>query len=447
MKKSSKKNSFLINLIVVLFTILMIFLIYYKITNDKNKTVDVYQEMFDKVDKNESVKVSKYIVYGTHFNIEGSISIPKITEISVDKSDLIIKSLKGDQVVFESNSSYLDGILSFSSINELNSGLNLESLETGDYYLFLRVTFSNGDTKYYSFINDTKYENINYYTITKENKNNKVVIDFDKYNDIPCMKINVKQTNELPEDVYDIVIDPGHGGADDGFKNGTNKESDIVLNCAKKLKSQLEEKGLKVLLTRNGTETSSEFNDLTIYNENGRVTIANKSHAKILISLHLDGTKSISGGVQVNAPSNCKLDLAKSIADNIVKYTNTSYSKANSNKRDEGVYVHSFNNAEILLFKQSAKSKGFEPYDITTNTPFLYMIREIGGICTNAFVDGRNTSYAANEYYDSNIGIEGYIIDLGYINVQKDLKNILNNKDSYMQAICNSISNFYGIEN
>ena len=70
------------------------------------------------------------------------------------------------------------------------------------------------------------------------------------------------------------------------------------------------------------------------------------------------------------------------------------------------------------------------------------MIREVGGIATNAFVDGRNTSYGKNKYFDSNIGIEAYILELGYIKVEKDLNNIVNNEDLYVQAIANAIENY-----
>ena len=70
------------------------------------------------------------------------------------------------------------------------------------------------------------------------------------------MNINVEDT-KLPKDVYDIVIDPGHGGKDGGAvttHNGeTYAEKDITLDYGKDLKKALEELGLKVKLTRDGT--------------------------------------------------------------------------------------------------------------------------------------------------------------------------------------------------
>ena len=61
-------------------------------------------------------------------------------------------------------------------------------------------------------------------------------------------------------------------------------------------------------------------------------------------------------------------------------------------------------------------------------------------------MDGTNKAYGANEYRNSNVGIEGYLVELGYINVDEDLDNILENADLYAQAITNSITNFYGIK-
>ena len=74
---------------------------------------------------------------------------------------------------------------------------------------------------------------------------------------------------------------------------------------------------------------------------------------------------------------------------------------------------------------------------------YLFMLRETGGIATNAYVDGRNPYFSANKYYNSNVGIESYLIELGYMNVNEDLYNIVNNDDSYMDAIAESIKTFY----
>ena len=447
-KKSKSNNNLRIKFVVILFIILMFFLVYTKYKNDNDQTLLASAKtsvLFDSVKTNVSVDVTKFIVYGTHLNIEGNVSLPQISGINIDNVDIVLKNIDNEEVIIDSEYTYSDNLLSFSTIENLNTGIDLENLSTCKYYIFLKTTFSNNEINYYSLSNNTEYNDITYYTLTKNTSNNKIDVYFDKYNSTSYMCINVSKAKELPENVYDVVIDPGHGGSDSGAKSDGYYESNIVLDCAFKLKSKLEDLGLKVLLTRNGSEGETQDMVYNIYDDDGRVTISNESNAKILLSLHMNSNSQNvkEGGVEVYAPGICDLTFAKSLADNIVKSANTSYSKLNIYKKFDGVYVHNFNNAEILAFKTKAENDGYEPYNLTNDTPYLYMIREIGGICTNAFVDGRNSSYSANKYVNSNVGIEGYLIELGYMIIDKDLKNILLNSDDYMQGIANSIESFY----
>ena len=108
-------------------------------------------------------------------------------------------------------------------------------------------------------------------------------------------------------------------------------------------------------------------------------------------------------------------------------------------KKENGVYVRTYTESQIADSANDAKRKGYEPYNITENTPYLYMIRETGGIATGAYVDGRNKSYGKNLYWDSNIGLEAYLIELGYINHKADLQNMLNNKEGYVKGIVEAI--------
>ena len=63
------------------------------------------------------------------------------------------------------------------------------------------------------------------------------------------------------------------------------------------------------------------------------------------------------------------------------------------------------------------------------------MIREVGGIATHAYVDGSNTKYDANPYYNSNNTAESYLLELGYIDNVKELKNIIDNPNDYARGI------------
>ncbi|RLA76817.1 MAG: N-acetylmuramoyl-L-alanine amidase, partial [Epsilonproteobacteria bacterium] len=82
-----------------------------------------------------------------------------------------------------------------------------------------------------------------------------------------------------------IVIDAGHGGHDSGASYGGKNEKDLVLQIAKKLKSELRSEGYRVHLTRE----SDRFLKL-----GERTRIADKKDAKVFISIHANaiGNKS-----------------------------------------------------------------------------------------------------------------------------------------------------------
>lgn len=78
-----------------------------------------------------------------------------------------------------------------------------------------------------------------------------------------------------------IVIDPGHGGDDEGFKGDFLQllEKDIVLDISLKLKMKLEQLGAKVFLTRDKDEKVLATT---------RVEKTNEINPDFFISIHLD---------------------------------------------------------------------------------------------------------------------------------------------------------------
>ena len=79
-----------------------------------------------------------------------------------------------------------------------------------------------------------------------------------------------------------ITIDAGHGGIDPGAINLGKKEKDITLIAAKELKRMLEQKDIKVFLTRE----DDKFISLR-----KRRNIAKKNNSDLFISLHVDSLK------------------------------------------------------------------------------------------------------------------------------------------------------------
>lgn len=83
--------------------------------------------------------------------------------------------------------------------------------------------------------------------------------------------------------VRTIVLDPGHGGEEEGAKGpGGALEKDVVLAVARQLRGALEARlGVRVLLTRDADQTVPH---------DDRAALANNNHADLFISLHANAS-------------------------------------------------------------------------------------------------------------------------------------------------------------
>lgn len=448
-KKGIKKSVVFFGMVVILAIVLYNF-----VFNSKETVADDFDN-YNVLDtlQSENVEISKYTVYGTHLNIEGTL------EKTIDKN--IVKSITlvlldesgNEQANYNIDYSIDDNKINFSTAKKINEGIDLESIKVGQYIFVLKIVYNNTNVEagsekspeYYSLKNSTTYGDLEYYTITKSGKNNKIDIGFDKHiNDdsitINYMDISVVQTT-LPNNIYDIVIDPGHGGNDSGAVKDDYYESNIVLDYSLKLKKSLESLGLKVKLTRE----KDLYTDA--YGDEGRAVIPNIVKSKYVFSVHLNSSEipMTTGGVEVYSPTNANLDFAQLLADNIVKMANTTYSPNSVDYVSDGVYVRNFTTSDIAESNADAKALGHAKYNISTATPYLFMIRETGGISTGAYIDGRNSKYDKNEYWNSNMGVEGYLLELGYMTCKSDLQNLLNNEEKYIEAITKSMKDYLGL--
>lgn len=403
--------------------------------NAKMAEVNIYNKI-----QTRSAELTNFYTYGKAFNITGKIS--NISKDNLENVKIVITDGLDYEQSYTLNYNFEDAYLVFSSDNEINNGIILDNLSDGKYYILLKLTLNNSiEPRYYSFSNSSTYNSLDYYTITKENSNKKAEISFsDKtYNgkEYKLSSIEIEETI-LPENIYDIVIDAGHGGSDVGEKVSSITEADLTLEYAKLLKENLEANGYKVKLTRDDNNTGT-YTYTNMYDSNGRISIACSSKAKLMISFHVNNGYDNFNGFEIYAPCKSNLNFAGEMADKIKNSSSILFSNNTSFKKRDGVYVRNFTNNVIKDFESTAKKKGYEPYNITTDTPYLYTIREVGGIATGAYVDGRNKDYSKNEYYNSNHGIECYQIELGYI--KKDLEIIQNEKQNYISAITEAICN------
>jgi len=413
--------------------ILFILLFVIGCTNIKiqeKKFEDKYSSLLSITENDISVDINEYSIYGKHFNLKGKF--------------LDIKNFEDVKIVLKSQIEELEYDIylnndAFMTNEYINRGILLENIPIGNYLVLLKIN-NNGEIKYYNLINKTKYNDLVYYTITKNNKNNKIVIDYDRQDEKEYMFLEVTET-KLPENIYDIIIDPGHGGNDSGAINGKYREDEINLEYGLMIRDALTDLGLKVKLTRDDDIS------LKVYGHESRTAIPYEAKAKLMLSIHLNSSNTYtgSGGVEVYTATGDDPYFAKSISDNIVENTSTVYSSNSYNRIEKGVYVRVYSKEDIDGLIEEAQEEKWEPYDIDDSTTYYYFIRETGGIITKAFADGRNPKYEKNPYYDANYGVEAYLLELGYISNSKNLKILLNEKNKYVKAITTSVKDY--IEN
>jgi len=82
---------------------------------------------------------------------------------------------------------------------------------------------------------------------------------------------------------FSVVIDPGHGGSDSGAVGIDGlKETDVVLDVSKIVAKLLQEKGIRVTMTRN-KEVEVDLSP--------RVILANKTNSDIFVSIHANASR------------------------------------------------------------------------------------------------------------------------------------------------------------
>ncbi len=409
--------------LIILFILLLAFGGYYIYTTKINVGIPKLDVEEEKID------IDKLFIYGTYLNLSGSL---------VQDKDLKLVLYNGEFMEYPIN--IKDNY--FNLADEINRGLFLEDIPIGKYYLFLRsrqVDENGNDVyKYYVLNNTTSYKETTYYTFS--NVGNKILITSDEeYN-----TLTFDVTKNTDNDIYDVVIDPGHGGKDGGANKGEYKEADFTMKYATDLKQKFEKAGMKVKLTHEDGELPND-EKMPDYGKHGRAVIGHEVNAKFVLSIHLNSNAYSSvHGLELYTPANINYDFAKDVVKNIIYSMDINYSSNRTNKVFDGIYTRKFTEKEIESATEDAKENEKEPYDITTDANYYYMIRETGGIMTGAYVDDRNEpKVPANPYYNSNVGCEAYLFELGYLTNESDLNNIINNMDKYTTAITTSFETIF----
>ena len=394
----------------------------------EEKIDNPYYDVLLKTEKESFIDLVEYNRYGKHFNMK--------FQTNIDSPKLVLKNKEQDYVIplYKEDNYYVTSEF-------INTGINLDSIPVGNYVILLKETTKNDKgedvNKYYHFKNATNYSSMEYYTMTKTDENgnyynNKINFAWDNFMEYNFLKLDVERS-KLPDDVYDIVLDPGHGGNDPGAVKGKAHEADYNLKYATLLKEKLESIGLKVKMTRESDV------GIKSYGAGSRTAIPYETNAKLMLSIHQNSGDKYAKGVEIYMAYGDNSHMAKKLADGIANNTSIGYSANKINRVSDGVYVRVFTESDIANSSKQAQKKGWTYYTQKPNTTYYYFIRETGGYMTKAFVDGRNPEYEANSYINANYGAEAYLVEMGFITNSKNLTALTEEQDSYLNGLFEAV--------
>lgn len=119
-----------------------------------------------------------------------------------------------------------------------------------------------------------------------------------------------------------VILDPGHGGHDNGASFGDIYEKDIVLSIANKVGEILEDNDIEVIYTRSDDSALGDDEKEDLRN---RVSISNSTNAEYFISFHINdydedtyGYEEVYGfEVWTNYDDDKSLKLGETIEENL----------------------------------------------------------------------------------------------------------------------------------
>ena len=352
---------------------------------------------------------SDYGVYGE------TLGIYQNEFVVGDKDPFMGKTLYLRNVCTDEEYSYLMGV-------ELDSKIPIENLENG----FYEVEILNGLTRERLVASDQFDDTFTALAQDGDVKSLRLVADktlFDTPTETELLSdhflfFEVK-SEVIPENVYDVVIDPGglmtfdNGKIDFGYKRKDIIEADLMYEYAQGVKDILEAKGLKVLSVRDN-ETPIET-----FGPNSRLHKAYGVKAKYYFQLNLDFSfYKPDKGMTILYSNYASNHIATSIMKELNLHSNLPVSYFTSGNNLEGVY---------------------QPR-LVNNRDNRDIIREAGGKFTGA---GLNEEFKTlnTDHTDSRYGIQTVVIDYGYINDDITYDALLMQKDAIIQATAQGILN------
>lgn len=230
----------------------------------------------------------------------------------------------------------------------------------------------------------------------------------------------------LSEEVYDVVIDPGHrhadfGSLDLGVRAFGLIEAEENHRLAVALQRELEALGLNVLVTRDAQET------VNIYGVGGRMFMAYASQAKYYIEIQMvANTNPNVQGTQVVHSSFASSRLGSAIHRSLIENT----SLLSTNNRGRG-------NIQGVIPASLARGMDNQMYDSR------FTLRETGGKALGAaqFSEFSNTRNATFAYHNPR-GVHALIIEIIHLTHEPSAQAWLNEYERYAREIARGFADY-----
>ncbi len=349
-----------------------------------------------RTDFSQTYKIKGYTIYGESLKLYKSAS----TQSNDD--------LHGKTVILHNIETQADYSYTFSSGAE--EGIHLGNLPQGfyevyvyDHYVKKRVYFSE-ETHAATFT--TMRRNGEVKNVSLEGAT-ALLEDFDIELDKNYCFITVMDNVPIVNTI-DVMID--------------YDDDDYSYELAKNVKTNLEEKGLRVQLNRKQDET------LSYYGKNGRVGKGYKKKAKVFLSLSATDDYSIEAPLIYTSP-----------------YTGAGLANAVSLALQEQD-VQPYDNTEARsLLEKGVVYDSYISLDDSTYSEYEYypQLRESGGKVTGA---GQLDEAESNRSFKNRYGMYGLYVQFYNSESSSSKKSYKENKDAYAQGITNGILDYFEIE-
>lgn len=383
-----------------------------------------YTELLDK----QAVKENLESKYSDNFELQDYLIYGENLMLYADDYSGEADTTQGKSFVLRNVETLEE--LTFTYSGGVDSGISLGTLPQGLYEVYIydnyvkkRVYF-NEEVQSLNFSTMRRNEEVKNITLQASTD---YLADFGLEMNENYLFISVVDNIPMVKTI-DVLIDPGGNVYDEqtnsvdyGVGNDLINEASASYELAEQIKTLLEEKGLRVELTR-GKDDSVSY-----YGKTGRAGIGYEKQAKIFLSLGMYVDEGITRPIMMISPYSGGL-LANEIAYDLANLNIELQDISSEETLNDGVYYDSLN------LDSEGNYTNFELYP---------QLRETGGKATFA---GQAENATANQSFASSYGMNAIYFQFANLASTDSINYYLENKDTIAEGIVTGIVTYYEIK-